>query len=153
MSDSGIGLSFRRERVYLYDLNTGRLKNKITTGEGPVVQIARLDEKSRTVWFGANGREKGQDPYFLHFYRIGLDGEHLTSLTPDDGTHTIQLSTSGQYLIDTYSKPDVPPIVGLRDATTGQLLLNLEKADISKLLATGWNSAYPAAESRCGTKP
>ena len=57
------------------------------------------------------GREKGQDPYFPHFYRVGLDGKNVVSLTPDDGTHTMQISPSGKYLIDTYSKPDVPPVV------------------------------------------
>jgi hypothetical protein len=46
--------------LYLYDLATGKLKNAITTGEGPVLQVLRVDEKSRTVWFTAAGREKGQ---------------------------------------------------------------------------------------------
>ena len=54
-------------QLYLYDLQTGKLKRQITTGDGPVMQIAKIDEKTRTIWFGANGREKGQDPYFLHF--------------------------------------------------------------------------------------
>ena len=130
-------------QLYLYDLVTGRLKNKITTGEGPVMQISRLDEKTRTIWYGANGRERGQDPYFLHFYRTGFDGGRAVALTPDDGTHSIQLSPSGKYLIDSYSKPDVPPAVSLRDAATGELLVNLEKADISKLLATGWKPPMP----------
>ena len=84
-------------QLYLYDLQTGKLKNQITTGEGPVMQIARGRRKTRTLWYGANGREKGQDPYFLHFYRIGLDGEGAAvSLTPDDGTHTVQISTVRQ---------------------------------------------------------
>jgi dipeptidyl aminopeptidase/acylaminoacyl peptidase len=129
-------------QLYLYDLQSGALKNKITSGDGPVTQIARIDEKTRTVWYGANGREKGQDPYFLHFYRIGLDGKNPVSLTPDDGTHAIQLSPSGRYLVDTYSKPDVPPVVALRDAD-GKLVMPLEKADISKLLATGWKPPVP----------
>jgi dipeptidyl-peptidase-4 len=129
-------------QLYLYDLQTGQLKNKITTGEGPVMQIARVDEKSRTLWFGANGREKGQDPYFLHFYRTGLDGRGVVSLTPDEGTHTIQVSPTGKYIIDTYSKPDAPPVVTLRDAD-GKLVMPLEKADISKLLATGWKPPMP----------
>src|SRR5215831_12355691 len=115
-------------QLYLYDITAGRLKNKVTTGEGPVMQVARLDEKSRTLWYGANGREKGQDPYFLHFYRAGLDGAHTVSLTPDDGTHSIQLSPSGRYLIDTYSTPDSPPAVKLRDAANGQWIMDLEKA-------------------------
>ncbi len=128
--------------LYLYDLASGQLKQQITKGEGPVMQITRLDEKSRTIWFGANGREKGQDPYFRHFYRIKLDGTNTVSLTPDDGDHSIQLSPSGRYLIDTYSRPDVPPVVTLRDAA-GKLVMPLETADISRLLATGWKPPIP----------
>jgi dipeptidyl aminopeptidase/acylaminoacyl peptidase len=129
-------------QLYLYDLQTGRLKHAITSGEGPVMQIARVDGNARTIWFGANGREPGQDPYFLHFYRTSLDGGGAVSLTPDAGTHTIQISPSGRYLVDTYSKPDTPPVVVLRDAG-GSTLLPLEKADISKLLAAGWKPPMP----------
>jgi dipeptidyl aminopeptidase/acylaminoacyl peptidase len=129
-------------QLYLYDLQSGRLKHQITSGEGPVMQIARIDEGSRTLWFGANGREKGQDPYFLHFYRTALDGKNVVALTPADGTHTIQISPDGKCLIDTYSKPDVPPVVELRDAD-GKPVMTLEKADISKLLATGWKPPMP----------
>ena len=128
--------------LYLYDLNTGALKNRITSGEGPVSQIARIDEKTRTLWFGALGREAGQDPYFRHYYRIGLDGKRYTTLTPDNGDHTIELSPSGRWLVDTYSRPDAPPVVDVRDAR-GKLVMPLEKADISKLLATGWKPPIP----------
>ncbi|HEY9229978.1 MAG TPA: DPP IV N-terminal domain-containing protein, partial [Gemmatimonadaceae bacterium] len=129
-------------QLYLYDLNTGALKRKITSGEGPVTQIARIDEKTRTIWFAANGREKGQDPYFSHFYRVGLDAGTQVSLTPDDGTHDMQLSPDGKYLVDSYSKPDAAPVVTLRDAD-GKLVLPLEKADISRLAATGWKPPTP----------
>ncbi len=130
-------------QLYLYDLTTGKLKNKITSGEGPVTQIARIDDKTRTLWYAANGREKGQDPYFAHFYRIGLDGKGpQVSLTPDVGDHAMQLSPSGKYLIDTYSSPDVPPAVTLRDAN-GKLIMPLEKADVSRLMATGWKPPIP----------
>jgi dipeptidyl aminopeptidase/acylaminoacyl peptidase len=130
-------------QLYLYDLTTGRLKNKITSGEGPVMSIARLDAPSRTVWYVAQGREPGQDPYFRHFYRINLDGTHNVSLTPDDGDHTVQLSPDGRYVIDTYSKPDVPPTVALRDGITGALVMPLDKADISRLVAAGWKPPIP----------
>ena len=129
-------------QLYLYDLNTGKLKNQITTGEGPVTQIARVDEKSRTIWYAAMGREKGQDPYFRHFYRIGLDGKNAVSLTPDNGDHDVQISPSGRFLVDTYSRCDAEPVVALR-AGSGQLVMPLEKADISKLLATGWKPPIP----------
>jgi len=124
-------------QLYLYDLTTGRLKSKVTTGEGPVSGIVRVDGKTRTLWYMAQGREPGQDPYLRHAYRIGLDGRTLTSLTPDDGDHTVQLSPDGRWIVDTWSKADAPPQTAVRDAA-GRLVMALETADISKLLAAGW---------------
>jgi dipeptidyl aminopeptidase/acylaminoacyl peptidase len=46
--------------------------------------------------------------------------------------------------VDTWSQPDVPPVVALRDAN-GKLLVKLEQADISKLLAIGWKPPVPIA--------
>lgn len=129
-------------QLYLFDLNSGKLKNKITTGEGPVTQVVKIDEKDRTIVYGAYGREKGQDPYFMHYYKSGLNGKNTVSLTPDVGHHSIQLSPSGKYLIDTYSQPDVPPVVTLRDSK-GKVVMPLEKPDISKLLASGWKPPMP----------
>jgi dipeptidyl aminopeptidase/acylaminoacyl peptidase len=124
--------------LYLYDLGTGQLKNRITSGEGPVSQIVRLDTAARTLWFTGLGRERGQDPYYRHYYRIRLDGSGYVSLTPDDGDHAMQLSPSGRWLIDTHSTPERPPVVALRDGMNGGHLLDLERADITALLATGW---------------
>jgi len=128
--------------LYLYDLQTGQVKNRITSGEGPVVQIVRLDEEARTIWFGANGRVPGRDPYYTQYYRVGLDGRNLVSLTPENGHHAVQVSPSGRYLVDTYSRPDVPPSVELR-ARDGALVMPLERADVSRLLATGWKPPIP----------
>ncbi|MBM4193810.1 MAG: S9 family peptidase [Gemmatimonadetes bacterium] len=130
-------------QLYLHDLGTGALKRKVTTGDGPVTQIVRLDEKNRMLWYMANGREAGQDPYFAHAYRVGLDGRApQVSLTPADGMHTIALAPSGKYLVDTYSKPDVPPVVELRDAD-GKLVMPLERMDIARLVAQGWQKPIP----------
>ena len=129
-------------QLYLHDLSSGKMKGKITTGQGMVSQIVKVDEKARTVLFGAYGREKGRDPYFQHYYRVGLDGKKLLLLTPEDAHHSIQLSPSGRYLIDTYSKPDVPPVVNIRDEN-GNLVMPLERADISRLIETGWKPPIP----------
>jgi dipeptidyl-peptidase-4 len=130
-------------QLYLYDLATGQLKNQITTGEGNVTQVLRVDEKARVIHFLAVGREKGRDPYFTHLYRIGFDGKNQQLLTPEDATHDVTLSPSGKYFTDSYSKPDVAPVAVLRDATSGALIVELEKADISKLIATGWKPPTP----------
>ncbi|HWP55240.1 MAG TPA: DPP IV N-terminal domain-containing protein [Pyrinomonadaceae bacterium] len=129
-------------QLYLYDATTGKLKNQITTGEGVVTQLIKVDEKNRLLYFLAAGREKGRDPYFSHLYRIGFDGKNLSLLTPEDGNHEVSLSPSGSFFFDSYSKPDVPPVAVLR-AADGKLITTIEKADISKLLATGWKPPVP----------
>ena len=128
-------------QLYLYDLN-GKLKNQITSGEGNVTQIVKVDEKARVIYFLGAGKEKGRDPYFVDFYSVGFDGRNQKLMTPDNGNHTIALSPSEKYFIDTYSQPDVPAAIALRDID-GKLVTPLEKADISKLLATGWKPPQP----------
>jgi dipeptidyl aminopeptidase/acylaminoacyl peptidase len=128
--------------LYLYDLQTGRLKHQITSGEWNVTQLLRVDETNRVLYFAGVGREAGRDPYFRHFYRIGFDGKGLQLLTPEDADHDVALAPSGRFFVDTYSRPDVPPVATLRDVD-GKLLVSLEKADISKLVAAGWKPPMP----------
>lgn len=129
--------------LYLYDATTGKLKNQITKGDWVVSRLLKVDEKNRVLYFMANGREPG-NPYFGHFYKIGFDGKNLASLTPEEGTHQITFSPSGNYFTDTYSKPDVPPVTVMRDIN-GKLITQLEKTDISRLIASGWKAPTPVS--------
>jgi dipeptidyl-peptidase 4 len=128
--------------MYLYDATTGKLKNQITKGPWVVTQLLKVDESNRTIYFNANGKEPGRDPYFSHFYSIKFDGTGLKLLTPEDGNHNITFSPDGKYFTDNYSQPNVPPVSVLRDMN-GKLISTLEKTDISKLLATGWKPVEP----------
>ncbi len=128
--------------LYLHDFATGRVKNAVTSGDWVVTEIVKVDQKNRVVYFKAGGREKSRDPYFQHFYRVGFDGNNITLLTPDDADHDVTMSPSGKYFVDVYSRPDVAPVALLRDVD-GRLVLELEKADISQLLATGWKPPTP----------
>ncbi|MGE0354052.1 MAG: DPP IV N-terminal domain-containing protein, partial [Gemmatimonadales bacterium] len=114
--------------LYLYDLHTGALKHQITKGPGNVLQLLRMDQKNRVLYFTGAGRESGRDPYFRHFYRIGFDGRNQALLTPENADHDVSLSPSGRYFVDSYSTPEVPPVTVLRD-DRGRLLLTLERAD------------------------
>lgn len=127
--------------LYLYDAATGKLKHQITKGSFVVTQLLKVDEQRRQLYFLADGREAG-NPYFSHLYRIGLDGKHLTLLTPEAGNHQITLSPSGRYFLDSYSQPDRPAVTLLR-TLDGQLVAPLEKTDISRLTATGWKAPTP----------
>ena len=129
-------------QLYLYDLTSGKLKNQITSGEGDVAETLRVDETNRLVYFLGVGKEKGRDPYFVHLYRVGLDGKNQTLLTPEDATHDVSFSPTGRFFVDSYSKPDSAGITVLRDSA-GKLLQTIEKADISRLVATGWKPVTP----------
>jgi len=129
-------------QLYLYDLQTGKLKHQITAGDGNVTQVLRVDELARTVFFLGMGREPGRDPYFTHLYRVNIDTRSGVLLTPEDANHEVTLAESGKYFVDSYSKPDVPPVAVLRNADGEELML-LERADISKLEASGWKPPMP----------
>ena len=136
--------------LYLYDLKTGKMKNQITKGDFVVTQLVKVDERNRVLYFNANGREKGRDAYFSHFYRVDFDGKNLKLLTTEDGNHQISMSDDGKYFVDNYSKPDVPQVSVLRDMN-GKLIATLETADISRLTKTGWKPPTPfTVKSRDG---
>jgi dipeptidyl aminopeptidase/acylaminoacyl peptidase len=127
--------------LYLYDAATGKVKNQITTGNWVVTQLLKIDEKNREVYFMADGLDS-ENPYFSKFCKVGLDGKHFTVLTPERGNHDVILSPSKEYFVDSYSKPDVPPVTVFRDIK-GKLITTVEKADISRLQATGWKPLTP----------
>ncbi len=128
--------------LYLYDLQTGKLKQQITSGNWAVSELLHVDEKNRQVYFLGVGREPGRDPYFSHLYRVGFDGKNLTLLTPEDANHDVTMSSSGHFFVDSYSKRDVPATAVLRD-NNGKMLSTIATTDITRVLATGWKPPTP----------
>lgn len=126
--------------MYLVDAKAGKLKNQITKGEWVVRGIDRVDEDRRQVWFKASGMNAGQDPYLIQFYRINFDGSGLVALTDGNGNHSIEYSPTGEYLLDTYSRVDLPPVTELRRVSDGKLICPLETADISEWTQSGWHT-------------
>ncbi len=142
-SDEVIWYSQRDDwgHLYLYDLNTGELKRQITRGAWNVLQLLRIDEATRTLYFTGAGLEPG-DPYFQYFYSVGMDGGDPVLLTPDSANHTISLPDEGDFFVDTWSTPVIPPVSAARDLA-GRQVVALEKADISRLVASGWQPPIP----------
>lgn len=128
--------------LYLYDLKTGKLKHQITKGDFVVTELVHVDEKNRTLYFEANGMEQSRDPYFSHLYKVDFSGKNLKVLTPENANHNISFSPDHQYFVDNYSTPSTPPVAVLRNRN-GKEIAVLEKADISRLRATGWKAPEP----------
>lgn len=138
--------------LYLYDGASGRVRNQITQGEWVVRDVDRVDEEARQIWFRASGRNPGQDPYFIHYYRIDFDGTGLVALTEDDADHSVAYSADMDYFVSTRSRIDVPPVMELRRTADRELLLRVEVTDISLLEETGWRPPENfVAKGRDGT--
>ena len=138
--------------LYLYDARTGTVKNPITHGPWVVRGVDRVDEKARQVWFHAGGIRPEQNPYYVHWCRVNFDGSGLTILTAGDGDHSVDYSPDGQFLFDTWSRVNQPPVTELRRTADGSLVCELARGDWSELLGAGWSAPEPfSAKGRDGT--
>ena len=127
--------------LYLYD-GEGNLKNRITRGPWHVDQIVKVDEAKRVVYFLANGKEKDENPYYEHLYRVGLDGSGLQQVTPGDYFHTVSMDDNAAFVVNNYSRVNTIPRTDLMDSN-GRKLMTLEESDFSGLLAAGYQFPEP----------
>ena len=127
--------------LYLYNANSGNLKNQITSGNWNVREVSHIDEQNRVIYFIGSVREDG-NPYFQYLYKINFDGSGLTLLSPGIANHDVDLNVEAGMLVDTYSTPDTPPITVVRDLD-GNELMGLAEADITELEAHGWQAPTP----------
>ena len=123
--------------LYLYDAETGHVKNQITKGDWLVKAIDNFDKDKRQVWVEVLGAVEGQDPYYSQLARVNLDGSDFKILTEGDGTHTWAWCPDQKYLIDTWSTTEVPPKTVVREAATGKEIMMLEENNTAKLSELG----------------
>lgn len=126
--------------LYLFDRTTGDVKRQVTKGDWVVRNVEYVDEPNGTIYFYASGFNEGEDPYNLHYCRINLDGTGFKDLTPENGNHHVSLSADRAYFTDVYSRPDLAPISLLKRTADGSVVTELEKADVSELVAEGWQA-------------
>lgn len=126
--------------LYLVDARNGGVERQLTRGEWTVQPrngVLHVDAENRWLYFVGLGRETGRDPYYRHLYRVRLDGSGLTLLTPEDADHDVVFSPDGSVFVDTYSRVDSAPVSVLRHSS-GARVVELQRADIRRLLAAGW---------------
>ena len=120
----------------------GKLKNQITSGAFSVRGIQSIDETAGVLYFTANAKEKGEDPYYNHAYRVNLDGTGLQLLNPGDFDHRSTSSESGKFFVDNFSRVNTIPAATLINQS-GQKVMDLETSDFSQLLAAGYQFPEP----------
>jgi dipeptidyl-peptidase-4 len=126
---------------YLYDGN-GKLENRITSGPFHCQDIIGIDDKKRLLYFTANNREEGEDPYYLHLYKVSLDGSGLAMLDPGDFDHIGNMNDDHEFFVDNYSRVNTVPKSALY-SSTGRKIMDLETADLHALFAAGYKFPQP----------
>ena len=126
---------------YLYD-DEGNLKNQITKGPFHCQSIEGIDSENRMLYFRANGREQGEDPYYYHLYSINFDGTGLTLLNEGNFDHGISLNDQMSFFVNNKSRVNTTPEAELYNRR-GQKVMDLETADLSMLFAAGYKFPEP----------
>ncbi len=126
---------------YLYDEN-GKLKNQITSGAYHCEDILGIDEKKRILYFSANAKEKDEDPYYLHAYKVNFDGSGLKLLNAGDFEHAMSMNDDQQFFVDNFSRVNTVPKSVLYN-NEGKKIMELETADLSSLFAAGYKFPQP----------
>ncbi|MBQ3245410.1 MAG: alpha/beta fold hydrolase [Bacteroidales bacterium] len=122
--------------LYLYD-DQGNLLNRITKGPWHVEQVLKVDAKAGVVYFTANGRNVGENPYYEHLYRVNLDGSGLRQLTKGDYFHQVEIDDDARFAVDNYSRVNTVPMAVLLD-NNGNKVMDIQESDFSQLFANGY---------------
>jgi dipeptidyl aminopeptidase/acylaminoacyl peptidase len=126
---------------YLYGKD-GTFKRQLTSGPYHTAGAARVDAGLRKLYFTANGREKGEDPYYEHLYSVSLDGGAVTLLNKGDFNHEISINDPASYFVSNFSRVNTVPASVLYDRN-GAKIMDLETADLSQLMAAGYQFPEP----------
>lgn len=122
--------------LYLYNAD-GTLIRNLTEGAYHVDDVLAVNEKDGYVLFRACGKEKGENPYQMHVYRVSLQGGEPKMLDIPDMNIDAIASDDGKYFIANYSRVDCKPASALFDAA-GKKVCDLGEADFSLLFAAGY---------------
>ncbi len=113
------------QNLYYYSID-GKLLKQLTSNKFPAREILGANPAGTEIYFTATG----ENPMNMMGYKVHLKGKQ-TLITKDQGTHTVAVSTDGNWIFDEYSNHTTPSKSLLYDksgkATT--LLVSKNKYD------------------------
>ena len=147
--------------LYLYDLNTGKLKHAITEGEWLVRDVLYVEAARRELFIQTAGRVKNRDPYYRDIVRVNIDTGEMTTVVSTDHEYLVSqpnsyngkgaaaigydvgngVSPSGAFVVATRTRADQVSTSVLLNRE-GREVLELETADVSRL-PVGWQWPEP----------
>ncbi len=107
--------------IYRYDY-TGKLLNRVTSGEFEVVFVHAVDGKKKKIYYSSTE----DSPLERQLYVVNFNGKGKKKLTELTGRHNIDMAPEATYYIDKFSNVNTPPKIELRSAS-GKLVKILEE--------------------------
>ncbi|MDO3695321.1 prolyl oligopeptidase family serine peptidase [Wenyingzhuangia sp. chi5] len=136
--------------IYLFNKD-GSLKKQVTKGHWVVRKVIYVDDENKQIYFTASGLDKDQDPYFIHYCKVGFNGKNFKRFTTENGNHKVTFSKDYKYYVDQYSRVNMPAVTLLKTAEGAKTIIELQKGDASELVKQGWNAPEPfVAKGRDG---
>ena len=114
--------------LYRYS-REGKLLARLTQGDWEVTEVAGVDEQAGLIYYLSTE----SSPLERQLFQVSLDGGQRKRLTRKPGTHSVNMSPTAQFFLDTYSSLSTPPAV-LLCARDGSELATL-RAPQEKLLS------------------
>jgi len=107
--------------LYLCSVDDKRV-TQLTKGDWEVTQVAGVNEESRELFFVSTE----QSPLERQLYRVRLDGRQKQRLSGGAGTHSISMSPTADYYLDTASSLASPPRRTLHESDGAQIAVYQE---------------------------
>lgn len=110
--------------LYLYNTQ-GKLLKQLTSGNWLVQKLLGFDTTKKELIIASTENS----PLQTNLFRVNLKSDKRTPIGNSEGVHNAMLSTSGQYIIDSYSSPKVPRSVNLVDTRNNKSINLLTAKD------------------------
>jgi dipeptidyl-peptidase-4 len=109
--------------LYLYSTD-GKLIKQLTKGNFVVTDFAGFDTKVTNVFYTSTA-ESG---ITRNFYSVEIKSGKTSRITSGDGTHTIQLSNDGNFIIDNFQSTTIPREISIY-STKGKKLQTIKQSE------------------------
>ncbi|MBB5439064.1 dipeptidyl-peptidase-4 [Pedobacter sp. AK017] len=130
--------------LYLYDLK-GRVVKQLTRGAWEVLEVKGFDAKGERLFYVSTE----ESPVTRNLYVLNVKSGQSRRLTSAFAVHNMQVSISGNTVIDVYSTPDVPRVIQLVETAGSKAKLLLKSANPLSAYATE-NSSIFTIKSKSG---
>ncbi len=106
--------------LYLYNID-GSLAKQLTSGEYEVLEVKGFDDKGEKLFYVSTALS----PICKNLFSLNLKNGLLNCITSNEGIHTTQISSSGNFALDISSTPNNPRTIQLLEVN--KLLLTKPK--------------------------